>query len=73
MISNADQQDCPVFHASELALLFGPVPTPIEDDFANQMVDFYVNFITDLTPGGEFHSWINVMEIVWLNFNHLVS
>lgn len=41
-----------VFHASELELLFGPVPTPVEDDFANQFTDFYINFVTDLNPGG---------------------
>ncbi|KDQ59070.1 hypothetical protein JAAARDRAFT_192622 [Jaapia argillacea MUCL 33604] len=40
-----------VYHASELPLLFGPVPNPIEDDFANIMLDFYINFINDLTPG----------------------
>ncbi|KAK0204500.1 alpha/beta-hydrolase [Desarmillaria ectypa] len=40
-----------VSHASELSLLFGPVPTDVEDEFANQMVDFYVNFIWDLNPG----------------------
>ena len=41
-----------VFHGSELALLFGPVPTPVENEFANQMTDFYINFINDLNPGG---------------------
>ncbi|KAK0212021.1 alpha/beta-hydrolase [Armillaria fumosa] len=41
-----------VSHGSELSLLFGPVPTDVEDEFANQMVDFYVNFIWDLNPGG---------------------
>jgi carboxylesterase type B len=40
-----------VFHASELDLLFGPVPTPVEDEFANQMLDFYINFVNDLNPG----------------------
>ncbi|THH30643.1 hypothetical protein EUX98_g3562 [Antrodiella citrinella] len=40
-----------VAHASELALLFGPVPDSIEDDFANQFTDFYINFINDLNPG----------------------
>ncbi|KAK0495157.1 alpha/beta-hydrolase [Armillaria luteobubalina] len=40
-----------VAHASELPLLFGPVPTDVEDQFANQMLDFYINFITDLNPG----------------------
>ena len=40
-------------HESELVLLFGPVPTPVEDEFANQMLDFYINFVNDLNPGGE--------------------
>lgn len=42
----------PVFHGSELSLLFGPVPTPVEEDFANTMLDFYISFVTDLNPGG---------------------
>lgn len=41
-----------VAHASELPLLFGPVPA-VEEDFANKMLDFYINFITDLDPGGK--------------------
>lgn len=32
-------------------LLFGPVPTPIEDEFANQMLEFYINFVNDMDPG----------------------
>lgn len=43
---------CPVFHGSELGLLFGPVPNSVEDGFANQLTDFYINFVTDLNPGG---------------------
>lgn len=46
-----------VFHASELSLLFGPVPTPVEDDFANQFTDFYINFINDLNPGSTSDSY----------------
>ena len=42
-----------VFHASELELLFGPLPSPVEDDFANQMLDFYINFVNDMDPGGK--------------------
>ncbi|KAJ3485443.1 hypothetical protein NLI96_g4961 [Meripilus lineatus] len=42
-----------VFHGSELSLLFGPVPNNIEDDFANKMTDFYLNFMNDLKPGPE--------------------
>jgi len=40
-----------VAHATELLLLFGPVPIAVEDTFANQMLDFYINFIYDLEPG----------------------
>ncbi|KAJ7236265.1 alpha/beta-hydrolase [Mycena haematopus] len=42
-----------VFHASELELLFGPIPTPVEDAFAQQFIDFYVNFVHDLNPGAQ--------------------
>lgn len=42
-----------VFHGSELSLIFGPVPNPIENEFANQLTDFYINFVTDLHPGGK--------------------
>jgi len=41
-----------VFHGSELSLIFGPVPTAVEEGFANTLVDFYINFINDLNPGG---------------------
>lgn len=41
-----------VYHASELRLLFGPVPAPgLELEFANTMLDFYIKFINDLNPG----------------------
>lgn len=41
-----------VFHASELRLLFGPVPAPsLELEFANTMLDFYITFVNDLNPG----------------------
>lgn len=40
-----------VFHGSELSLLFGPVPNSVEDAFANQLTDFYLNFVNDLSPG----------------------
>ncbi|KAF8486192.1 hypothetical protein DFH94DRAFT_688543 [Russula ochroleuca] len=33
-------------------LLFGPVPAPgVELEFANTMLDFYINFVNDLNPG----------------------
>ncbi|KAJ7841384.1 alpha/beta-hydrolase [Mycena olivaceomarginata] len=41
-----------VFHASELELLFGPIPAAVENAFAQQMIDFYINFVNDLNPGG---------------------
>jgi len=41
-----------VFHGSELALLFGPVPTPVEGEFANTMTDFWISFVVDQNPGG---------------------
>jgi len=42
-----------VAHASELALLFGPVPpvASVETALSTQMRDFYINFINDLNPG----------------------
>ncbi|KIK53320.1 hypothetical protein GYMLUDRAFT_265047 [Collybiopsis luxurians FD-317 M1] len=43
-----------VFHESELSLLFGPVPTPVEDEFANQMLDLWINFVNDMDPGGKY-------------------
>ncbi|PIL31444.1 hypothetical protein GSI_06145 [Ganoderma sinense ZZ0214-1] len=39
-----------VFHASELILLFGHFPA-VEQEFATQMITFYINFINDLDPG----------------------
>ena len=43
-----------VSHASELPLLVGNrVPAAdVELDFANTWLDFYINFINDMTPGG---------------------
>ncbi|PPR03542.1 hypothetical protein CVT24_007029 [Panaeolus cyanescens] len=44
-----------VTHASELPLLFGPVPAvaAVENDFATKYRDFYINFVNDLKPGDE--------------------
>lgn len=44
-----------VFHGSELELLFGHFPA-VEQAFAEQMADFYINFINDLNPGGMIYS-----------------
>ncbi|KAJ6577475.1 alpha/beta-hydrolase [Mycena capillaripes] len=47
-----------VFHASELELLFGqPVPPTVEDAFAQQMRDFYINFVNDLNPGAQWPAY----------------
>ena len=51
--TNVSQEFQIVAHESELVLLFGPVPTPVEDEFANQMLGFYINFVNDLNPGGK--------------------
>ena len=47
---------CTVAHASELILLFGHFPA-VEEEFATQMVTFYINFVNDLDPGGELKSF----------------
>ncbi len=55
-LSHTELIRCTVFHASELILLFGQAPA-VEQDFASQMADFYVNFISDLHPGGDLQSY----------------
>jgi hypothetical protein len=59
-----------VAHASELKLLFGPIPAAaqIETDFANQMLDFYLNFVNDLNPGREYR-----LLILLFNPNFLLA
>jgi len=58
-----------VAHASELALLFGPIPAAaqVETDFANTMTDFYINFVNDLNPGAEWPAFTlasrNVLQL----------
>lgn len=51
--SEAHLSSPPVAHASELPLIFGPVPAvaAVEDDFAVTWRDFYINFVNDLHPG----------------------
>lgn len=43
-----------VYHASELPLLFGPIPAvaSVETEFAEIWQDFYLDFVYDLNPGG---------------------
>ncbi|KAJ8072177.1 hypothetical protein PM082_015735 [Marasmius tenuissimus] len=40
-----------VAHASDLPLLLGSAPPSVESDFANQMIDAWINFVNDLNPG----------------------
>ncbi|KAH9481763.1 Lipase 1 [Psilocybe cubensis] len=44
-----------VAHASELLLLFGPIPevAKVETAFSTTYRDFYINFVNDLNPGAE--------------------
>ncbi|KAF9480016.1 alpha/beta-hydrolase [Pholiota conissans] len=48
-----------VSHASELELLFGPIPpvAAVEVPFATQMRDFYINFVNDMNPGPEWPAY----------------
>jgi len=55
-----------VAHASELPLLFGPVPTPIENDFANKFTDYYINFVNDLNPGGDWPRYDKTKQLLQL-------
>ncbi|TFY82584.1 hypothetical protein EWM64_g1422 [Hericium alpestre] len=53
-----------VQHGSELRLLFGPAPGEVEEDFANTLLDFYLNFINDLNPGPTWSKFITGNEQV---------
>ncbi|KJA16856.1 hypothetical protein HYPSUDRAFT_147181 [Hypholoma sublateritium FD-334 SS-4] len=48
-----------VAHASELELLFGPIPpvAAVEVPFATTYRDFYINFVNDLNPGPEWPAY----------------
>ncbi|KAF8207069.1 alpha/beta-hydrolase [Mycena galopus ATCC 62051] len=43
-------------HAAELRLLFPPI-NPVEDAFSQQFMDFYINFVNDLNPGGPWQAY----------------
>ncbi|TDL25772.1 alpha/beta-hydrolase [Rickenella mellea] len=61
-----------VFHGSELALLFGPVPTAVETDFANNFTDSYVNFIHDLNPGANWPQYtLATKKVLQLQRNNI--
>lgn len=55
-----------VAHASELELLFGPIPpaAAIETEFSTQMRDFYINFVNDLNPGPQWPAYENGAKTV---------
>lgn len=40
-----------VYHASELLFIFGPVPATVEGEFADQMTEYWINFVHDMNPG----------------------
>ena len=40
-----------VYHASELLFIFGPVPDTTETEFADQMTEYWINFVHDMNPG----------------------
>ncbi|PSS29745.1 hypothetical protein PHLCEN_2v2893 [Hermanssonia centrifuga] len=64
--------DLGVYHGSELGLLFGPVPNSIEDDFANQLTDFYINFINDLNPGSQWPQYeLSTKKVLQLMRNNV--
>lgn len=49
-----------VAHASELALLFGPIPqvaAATETDFANRMLDYWITFVNDMNPGADWPAY----------------
>ncbi|KAF8123482.1 alpha beta-hydrolase [Boletus edulis] len=40
-----------VYHASELSFIFGPVPDTAEIQFADQITEYWINFVHDMNPG----------------------
>ncbi|KAF8434092.1 alpha beta-hydrolase [Boletus edulis BED1] len=40
-----------VYHASELSFIFGPVPDTAETQFADQITEYWINFVHDMDPG----------------------
>ncbi|KAJ7284513.1 alpha/beta-hydrolase [Mycena rebaudengoi] len=53
-----------VTHGSELAVLFGPVPTPVEYEFAQTYLDFYISFVNDLNPGVQWPAYTSTKRQV---------
>ena len=40
-----------VYHASELSFIFGPVPDAAQTEFADQLTEFWINFVHEMNPG----------------------
>lgn len=54
-VTEPNWEICAVFHASELEFIFGTESLPsVENEFSNQMQDFWINFVNELDPGGVF-------------------
>jgi len=65
-----------VFHASELQLLFGPVPevASIELGLSAQMREFYINFVNDLNPGSPWPLYTpTTKQVMQLKRNNITS
>lgn len=60
-----------VAHGSELPLIFGPGPTPVEDEFANTLTDYYINFVHDLHPGGVWPQYSESRHLLQLKRDNL--
>ncbi|KAG7090002.1 hypothetical protein E1B28_011624 [Marasmius oreades] len=48
-----------VSHAIEIPLFLGSAPPSVENEFSSKMMDFWVNFVTDLNPGPEWPRYTN--------------
>ena len=54
-------------------MLFGPVPE-VETDFANQMLDHYINFINDLDPGAPWPRYTSeTKQVLQLTRNNITA
>ncbi|KAG6916173.1 hypothetical protein DXG01_008146 [Tephrocybe rancida] len=65
-----------VSHASELLLLFGPLTgaAEVETPFANQMLDFWLNFVNDMNPGDEWPTFdLNGRKILQLQRDNITA
>jgi carboxylesterase type B len=70
-----DSPELGVFHASELRLLFGPVPdSNAELNFANTMLDYFITFANDLDPGSSWPQYqVNSSLVLQLQRNNITT